>query len=172
MTNRFHMRMIAIVAVGLVLGGPAAAGAARLDGIVVGLDGRPASGYRVHLIDAGGRAVAASAADDHGSYSFRDVAAGRYALGIETSAGAMAAVAAPPIDLAPGQLARRDVRLLQGDPAQVQATTNANYGLGTWWAGLSPAAKAWTIIGIVAVVGISAAALSDDDDEEPPASLF
>jgi hypothetical protein len=44
--------------------------AGRLEGLVVGVDGRPASGYTVHLIDESGEEHAQSTADDQGLYSF------------------------------------------------------------------------------------------------------
>ena len=45
-----------------------------------------------------------------------------------------------------------------------------NFAIGMWWASLSPAAKAWTIIGTVVIVGITVAAITDD--EEKGASPF
>jgi hypothetical protein len=145
---------------------------AVLEGLVVGVDGTAARAHRVHLIDGQGRDVAQSTTTSDGAYSFRAVAPGSYALGVENPAGLIAAVAAPPLELGRADLARRDIRLLEGDLGQASAQVQANYGLGQWWAGLSSAAKVWTIIGIVAVVGITIAALDDDDDDEEPASAF
>lgn len=152
-----------------VWSGPAGS---RLDGVVMGVDGRPASGYRVHLIDGVGNDVAQSTADDRGVYSFSGVQEGAYSLGIETLEGRMAPVAGPPVQLGDSQLARRDVKLMQTDPIGQQATTRANYGIGMWWGGLSSSAKAWTIVGLIAIVGITVVALTDDDDSDPPASPF
>ena len=61
---------------------------------------------------------------------------------------------------------------MQADPAAVNAATGANYGLGTWWASLTPAAKAWTTVALIAVVAITWAAFDEDDaspGSEPPA---
>jgi hypothetical protein len=75
-------------------------------------------------------------------------------------------VAAPPTDLVAGERLRRDVRLVTAAEAGAAQASAANYGLGMWWAGLSTPAKIWTVIGIVAVVGITAAAVDSDDDED------
>ena len=75
----------------------------------------------------------------------------------------MAPVAAPPVRMGEGELARRDLKLMQADPSTISGAAGANYGLGTWWASLTPAAKAWTVVAIVAVVAITWAALDEDD---------
>jgi hypothetical protein len=66
--------------------------------------------------------------------------------------------------LGASELARRDIKLLEAGPQETQAAGMANYGFGMWWAGLSPAARAWTIVGMVAVVAVTVAALADDED--------
>ena len=124
----------------------------------------------LHLIDAQGIGVGRSVSDRDGLYSFSELEAGSYSLGIEAPDGRMAPVAAPPVRLRGGELARRDVKLVQASPEGAQAATGGNYGLGMWWAGLSSSSKAWTVVGIVAIVAITVAALTDDDD--PPASQF
>jgi hypothetical protein len=144
----------------------ASAGGARLEGLLIGVDGQPSSEMTVHLIDGQGNDVAQASLDDEGLYSFRDLPAGDYSLGIENADGQMAPVLAPAVSLSGDQLARRDLKMMQGDPNQMTPATGANYGLGTWWAGLSAAAKAWTIVAIVAVIGITAAAVSSEDDDE------
>lgn len=148
---------------------PALAGAdgARLEGLLLGTDGRPAAAMTVHLIDSRGQDLAQAATSDEGVYSFRDLPAGEYSLGIESPAGGMAPVAAPPVRLAPGELARRDLKLMQADAAAVNAATQANYGMGAWWASLTPAAKAWTVVAILAVTGITAAALGTENEPSP-----
>lgn len=146
----------------------APAGAARLEGLVVGVDGRPAAGTQVHLIDAAGREVAHAAAGADGVYSFAGVEPGSYAMGLESSSGARAPVAAPAVRLGSGKLVRRDLKLVESDAATVDASARSSYGLGAWWAGLSPAAKVGTIIGLVAVIAITVAAL--DSDDEPASS--
>ena len=140
---------------------------ARLEGLLVGVDGRPASDMTVHLIDGQGNDVAQVAVSDEGVYSFQQLAPGEYSLGIENAEGQMAPVMAPAVNLSDAQLARRDVKLMQANPGPMTAGITPNYGAGAWWAGLSTAAKAWTIVAIVAVVGITAAALSGSDDEAP-----
>ena len=66
------------------------------------------------------------------------------------------------------RFARRDLKMLQSSPNQTGQAIAGNADLGMWWAGLTPAAKAWTIVAIVVVIGITVAAL--DDDDEPAAS--
>jgi len=162
------------LAVLVTSGPPVAAGSsvpgARLEGLLLGVDGRPADGYAVHLIDSDGVDVGRAVADEDGVYSFADLEAGRYSLGIEGPQGRMAPVAAPPMRLRGGQLARRDVKMVETGPEGVQGATGANYGLGMWWAGLSSPAKGWTIVGLVAIAAITVAALTDDDDS--PASPY
>lgn len=164
------LALLTLVAVWL----PASAGStlpgARLEGLLIGVDGRPADGYAVHLIDAEGTDVGRSVADADGVYSFDDVEDGEYSLGIEGSEGRMAPVAAPPMRLRLGQLARRDVKMVETGAEGAQAATGGNYGLGMWWAGLSTPAKAWTVVGLVAIAAITLAALTDDDDR--PASPY
>lgn len=146
---------------------PAGAGSgALLEGRVVGEDGRAASGFAVHLIGDGGRQVGVSNTDTDGIYSFPSLDAGEYHLGIEHPSGGMAPVAGPPVRLGDGELARRDLKLMHASPQQRRQALQGNASLGSWWAGLTPAAKAWSIVAIVVVVGITVAAL-DDDDEQP-----
>ena len=127
----------------------ASAGEARLEGRVLGLDGQPAEGFRVHLIDADGSEVASAETDADGVYSFRRVEAGEYGLGVGNPHGQLAPVAGPPIDLAEGQLARRDLKLVQTDAPRRQQLGGLNPSVGSWWAGLSTAAKAWVVVAIV-----------------------
>jgi len=148
---------------------PVLAGAdgARLEGLLLGVDGRPAAAMTVHLIDTPGRDLAQAATSDDGVYSFKDLPAGEYSLGVESPEGGMAPVAAPPVRLTSGELARRDLKLMQADAVSVNAATGANYGMGAWWASLTPAAKAWTVVAVLAVVGITAAALSTENEPSP-----
>jgi hypothetical protein len=148
-----------------------AAGAtgARLEGLVLGLDGRVAADHYVHLIDAGGEDIARSAVGDDGLYSFSGLSAGQYSLGVEMPDGTLTPVAARPARLGPDELARRDVRLLFFDSAETNAAVPLNYGLGSWWSGLSAGGKAWTIIGIVLAAGLIYQALDDDEDPASPA---
>ena len=72
-------------------------GGARLEGLLLDTSGMPAKGLKVHLIDADGKAMALASASQEGLYSFRDLPAGEYSLGIENGSGQMAPVAAPPV---------------------------------------------------------------------------
>lgn len=161
MKHRFAAPL-AIAALLLALA-PAQAAGARLEGYLVNVDGRGASGYRVHLIDAEGKGVARTPTSEEGVYRFRDLPTGSYSLGIENPEGGVAPVAAPPLRLDEGQLARRDVKLLQAGPGEGEAVGRENFSFGIWWAGLTPGAKAWSVIGTFVVVGLTVAALDDDE---------
>jgi len=142
----------------------ALAGGSRLEGLVVGLDGRSAEGLAVHLIDDGGKDIGRAAIDESGMYRFGDLEAGAYGLGVENSSGQMAPVAGPQIKLGANELARRDLKLLNsGDERGGGGGGGSNYSVGEWWAGLTPAAKAWTVVAIVVVAGVTVAVLSDDN---------
>ena len=132
---------------------------ARLEGLLLDIDGRAANGFRVHLIDANGREVADAAANEEGLYSFRGLPSGEYSLGVENTQGQMAPLNGPPIRLGDGELARRDLKLLRADADATNLALGANYGLGIWWAGLTTAAKTWALVGTVLVVFIAANAL-------------
>jgi len=136
---------------------------ARLEGFVLGVDGRAAGGLRVHLIDDAGRDVAQAATDGQGVYRFRDLASGAYSLGIESAEGGMAPVAAPPVRLGRDELARRDVKLVDADVEQRERAGKENASFGIYWAGLSPGAKAWSVIGVFVIVGITIEALDDGE---------
>ena len=141
-------------------------GSARLEGMLLDTDGRAADGYTVHLIGADGKAQAKTSASEQGIYSFRDLPAGEYSLGIENRDGQFAPVAAPTVKLGENELARRDLKLLRADNETMNMAAGANYGLGMWWSGLTPAAKTWTVVAITVVAGISWAAF--DEDEPSP----
>lgn len=145
----------------------AAANGARLEGLVLGLDGRAAANHRMHLIGSDGEEIAWSEVGEDGLYSFAGLSAGQYSLGVEMPDGTLSPVAARPVQLGRDELARRDVRLLISDRDKTNAAIQLNYGLGSWWSGLSAGGKAWTIIGIVVAAGLIYRAL---DDDETPAS--
>jgi len=145
-----------------VLPSLALAQSARLEGYLLNVDGRAAEGYRVHLIDDRGADVAQSSASAQGVYSFRELAAGSYSIGIEDIDGRMAPVAAPPVALENGGLVRRDIKLIASeDPRQAQVGQQ-NQSLGLFWAGLSPPAKAWSVIGVVIVLGVVIQSIDDE----------
>ena len=144
------------------------AAGARLEGYVLAVDGRAADGHRVHLIDDRGQDVAQVTTSDEGVYRFRDLPGGAYALGIESPEGRVAPVAAAPIRLGQDELARRDIKLVQADQDQRDTVGQENNSFGIFWAGLSPAAKAWSVIGVFVILGITIKALDDDDPKGTP----
>lgn len=139
---------------------------ARLEGLLVAVDGRPASDHTIHLIDERGDAVARAATTDEGLYTFGDVPPGEYALGIENPQGAFAPVAAAPVRLGASELVRRDVKLMVADSRQLQSVTAGDSSIRLWWVGLSRPAKVWTVIGGIIIIGITIAALDDDGDDD------
>jgi len=146
-----------------VTAAPAMAGA-RIEGLLVDVDGRAATGYRVHLIDGNGEDVSQASAGDGGIYSFKDLPAGRYSLGVENPEGRIAPVASPPVRLAQNELARRDIKLMPTTPEAREAVGAQNAEFGLFWAGLSPWAKTWSVIGVLVFLGVTISALSDESD--------
>lgn len=151
---------------------PAIAGpvGGRIEGLLLDIEGRPAEGYRVHLIDDAGNDRAQATADEDGIYTFREVPAGRYGMGIESPQGAVAPVSSPPVRVGSGELARRDVKLVEADSATTQAAVQGHYGLGLWWSGLSTGGKAGIGVAMGAVLYGIIVAL--DSDGESNASDF
>ncbi|MCH7780052.1 MAG: carboxypeptidase regulatory-like domain-containing protein [Acidobacteria bacterium] len=146
------------------LGPPGAAQSdTRLEGLVMGFDGRPAAGFRVHLIDDSGSDRAQADVDAAGSYTLAGVQPGRYVLALEMPDGRFAAVDAPPLRIRAGHLVRRDLKLIERDPADPAGLAQRAYGFGTWWAGLETRSKVWTVVAIVVIAGITAEALSSDE---------
>jgi hypothetical protein len=141
----------------------ASAGNGRLEGLLLDTNGEAASGFTVHLIDEDGNSLASADASDQGLYSFKDLPAGQYSLGIENREGQFAPVSSPPVRIGDDELARRDLKLLQADGALMNSAAEANYGLGMWWSGLTPAAKTWTVVAIVVIGGITWAAFDEDN---------
>ena len=135
----------------------------RLEGLVMGFDGRPAVGFRVHLIDDSGHDRAQADVDAAGTYKLDGVQPGRYALALEMPDGRFAAVDAPPLTVREGHLVRRDLKLVERDPADPVALAQPAYGFGAWWAGLGTGAKVWTVVAIVVIAVITAEALSSDE---------
>ena len=135
----------------------------RLEGLVMGVDGRPAAGFRVHLIDESGNDRAQADVDAEGSYTLAGVQPGRYALALEMPDGRFAAVDAPPLKVRAGHLVRRDLKLVERDPADPAGLAQPSYGFGTWWAGLETRSKVWTVVAIIVIAGITAEALSSNE---------
>jgi len=163
--NSKHRTLAAHVALAALLLAltPAHAGGARLEGYVVDVDGRGAPGFRVHLIDDTGQAVAAARTTAKGVYRFRDLPAGDYSLGVESPDGKLAPVAAPPTKLNDAELARRDIKLVEANQAERETVGIENHSFGVWWAGLTKPAKTWAVLGVVVLVGLTYEALDDDE---------
>ncbi len=141
----------------------AASDDARLEGLVMSLDGRPATGYQVHLIDDSGAERGHAAVDEGGSYTLDGISPGRYAFALQTPDGRFAAVDAPPVRVRDGHLVRRDFKLVERDPADPANLAQPAYGFGTWWAGLPVTGKVWTVVAVVVFLGFTAEALSSDE---------
>ncbi len=142
-------------------------GGARLEGFLIDVDGRAASGFRVHLIDSRGEDVAQATSSDQGIYAFRELPAGTYSLGIENTEGQIARVAAPVLRLGSDELARRDIKLLliEADNAAAGDTaTRTAGGFGVYWAGLPPAARAGSVVGFFVILGLTLSALDDESN--------
>lgn len=163
MQRKLLVRLVVASLVAASVPAPVAAGGARLEGYLLDVDARAATGYRVHLIDAEGRKVANSPTTEAGVYRFRDLAAGSYSLGVENAEGQLAPVAAPPLRIGADELARRDIKLVAAGEAERDAVVDANTSLGVMWAGLSPWARAWVVIGTFVVLGITVKALDDGE---------
>ena len=158
-----YLTILALVVWFAPMGAFASESGGRLEGLIIGTDGRAATGSTIHLIDQQGD-VRQATTDDDGLYSFGDLPTGSYAVGIELPDGTIAPIASPPVRMRAGELARRDVKLLEADAGAVEQAAAANYSFGTWWAGLSGGAKAGVIIGFVLVGYGLVEAFSDDDD--------
>jgi len=164
------MKSVALVSICLLLvpAVPSQAGPltdTRLEGMVLDLDGRPAVGYGVHLIDSAGTDSVRAVVDENGDYRMRGVSPGRYDLALETPEGRYAEVKAATLKINEGQLVRRDLKLAAQDPSSApNLAYSSSNGFGTWWAGLDKGARAWTIVAIVVVAGITYEALSSDEN--------
>ncbi len=154
----------------LVLGLPQAtlranAGGARLEGFLIDVDGRAASGFRVHLIDSRGEDVAQATTSDRGIYAFQELPAGTYSLGIENTEGQIARVAAPALRLGSDELARRDIKLMRADDDAAGDTADQTAkGFGICWAGLPPAVRAGSVVGVFVILGLTLSALDDESN--------
>ncbi len=144
-----------------LLAGP---GGARLEGFLIDVDGRAASGFRVHLIDSAGADIAQATTSDRGVYSFRELRPGRYSLGIENHEGKMSPVAAAPVRLTPDQLARRDIKLVRADENEDEGVDAAGKGFGIYWAGLPTGVRAASVFGIFVILGLTLSALDDESN--------
>jgi hypothetical protein len=151
----------------------ASADPARLEGLVIGIDGRPAAGHAVVLVDDTGRVVERSTSNDDGLYRFEPVAPGDYGIGLELPDGTAVPVPAADGRLRAGELARRDIRLLRTEQPMQLAPGKTHSGLVLWWVGLSPAAKTALIVGAAAGVWLLLDSGSDDSGSgEGSASPF
>jgi hypothetical protein len=142
-------------------------GGGRLTGLVLGLDGRAATGHRIHLVGAGGEDLAQSSVGEDGLYSFAGLGAGQYSLGVEMPDGSLAPVAAPPVRLGKNELARRDLKLVTADAEMTSEALQANHGVCQWWSDLSGLGKAWTIVGIIVAGWLIYDGLDDESQASP-----
>lgn len=143
----------------------AAGATGRLDGLVLGTDGKPAVGSTIYVIDGEGKAARQAVVGADGMYSVPDVPPGSYSLGIETAAGQVGPVVAPPVRIDEGRLVRRDVKLSKATPELVDQTVHGNYSFGSWFSGLGAGAKTGVVLGfLVAAYGV--VELVDDDSKE------
>ena len=140
---------------------------ARLEGLVVDAQGRPAAGATVYLFDDAGATRGEAVAAHDGVYSLPNLAAGHYGMSVRTAEGIVAPVAAAPVRVADGELVRRDLKLVEADAAAVDRALAANYSFGSWFGGLTGAEKAGVIVGFIAVGALIYTAF---DDDEPSAS--
>ena len=141
----------------------------RIEGLVLGFDGRPAEGFRVHLIDDSGSDRGQAGVDAAGTYQLAGIQPGRYALALEAPDGRFAPVNAAPLQVRQGHLVRRDLKLIEQDPADPASLVSPAYGFGSWWAGLSTGARIWSGVAAVVFVAFTIEAFSSD---ETPASQY
>jgi hypothetical protein len=165
-TTLAALSALAVLAAAAPVPAVAGVGGGQLEGFLLDIDGSAASGFTLHLIDAAGRDVAQSTTADDGIYSFRDLESGSYSLGVENPQGGMAVVAAPPVQLKGNSLARRDVKLMQTDPAAPGAAFVGNPSMGLWWAGLDPTVRALTVVGGVVLLLLTISALDNGGETE------
>jgi hypothetical protein len=146
----------------------ATARGARIEGLLLDVDGRAAEGFAVLLIDDQGRETAKAVASTGGLYSFTGLAEGSYSLAVEDLEGLKAPVVAPPVKLDSQQLARRDLKMVTSDPLATGQALEGNAFLNTWWAGLSTGGKASAMVLLAATIyGVFEAV-----DSQDPASEF
>ncbi len=168
--HRAAVSTLLVLALGLAQAPPRAnAGSARLEGFLINVDGRAASGFRVHLIDSRGEDVAQATTSDRGVYAFRDLSAGTYSLGVENTEGRIAPVAAAGLRLGSDELARRDIKLMRvDDDAAGDTADQTAKGFGIFWAGLPPAVRAGSVVGVFVILGLT---LSVADDESTATNI-
>lgn len=145
---------------------PAGEGA-RLEGLLVGVDGKPAAGYNVLLIGEEGEVLDRTEAAGDGIYRFSNLASGSYSLGLETPDGLAAPVMNGPTDVKSGQLVRMDIKLMRQDAVSADDSKKKPAGIRIWWAGLSRTAKTWTLVGVSVATVIIINALDDEDPASP-----
>lgn len=150
-------------------------GGSRLEGLMIGIDGKPATGYRVLLIGDEGQ-VLARAGTEEGIYRFHDLRAGSYSLGIENYEGSAAPVMSEPAQLGDGELVRLDIKLMEPGAGIVPGVNDDDDGmgknLGIWWAGLTKRGKILALVALGAVVTTTTVILLDDDDETPASESY
>lgn len=165
-------RIVAIVAVVVLVLPVFGAEPGGMTGRLLGVDGRPAAGFQVVLVSADGQPADKTGTDYQGAYSFDQVSPGEYGIGIISPEGDVSPVLAAPTPVTAGEVVVRDIRLLTAGDSPVLLAP-ASGGLGVWWAGLSPGAKVWTVMGTLVGIGLVYGATQDDDNRsETPVTPF
>ena len=165
-------RIVAVVAVAVLALSASGAVPGGMTGHLVGVDGRPAAGFQIVLVSAEGKSVDQTGTDSGGAYSFDQVSPGEYGIGIISPDGDVSPVLAAPTPVPSGEVVVRDIRLMTAGDSPVRLAP-ASGGLGVWWAGLSPGAKVWTVMGTLVGIGLIYGATKDDDGfSEPPVTPF
>jgi len=166
------MNRIAAVVIVVLLAVPALSTApGGLTGHLVGVDGRPAAGFRIVLVSADGQPADTTGTDRQGAYSFDRVSPGEYGIGIISPDGDASPLLAAPTPVTAGEVVVRDIRLMTAGDSPVRLAPAS--GVGVWWAGLSPGAKVWTVTGTLVGLGLIYGAVDDDDPfSEPSVTPF
>lgn len=141
----------------------------RLEGTLSLGGGETAEGFSVHLIDARGLEVGDARVAPDGRYVFEGVPAGSYALGVGNRSGQRAPVAAPPVTIRAGAVARRDLAVVPTDDETRRRRLALDPSLGSWWSRLTAPAKAWVVL-VSIVAGWFLYDALDEDEQEVAAS--
>jgi hypothetical protein len=168
-TSRGILAGVVAWALLLALAPPLAAMPTGPGGVVLGLDGAPARGHRVQLLDADGRVHATAETDERGRYRFGPVADERYRLAVVTPEGvAVPVLGGPQVNGTSRSLA--PVRLVAFDPTGLDPALVHAQKVAGWWRKMPTTGRVLVIVGVVAGVGLGVAALSGGG--ETPASQF
>lgn len=146
-----------------------AAATGGMAGRIVAVDGAPAAGYEVVLLDGAGDLVATAATSRSGGYAFEGVARGSYRLGVRDPQGRLAPVLGASTRVIEGASTRHDVRLSQGAGPRLAP---AVYGSDSWWNRQTRNQKIFWVVGIAVGAAAVWAVVDSQTDDEAPASGF